>query len=84
MTTMDWRAAAACRGTDTELFFPVSEFGPGAAQVAEAKALCAECPVREDCLTSAYTQEFGVWGGTTATERKKMRAAELTNRAQSG
>lgn len=36
---------------------------------------CAECPVRMECLSYAliYNEEFGVWGGTTETERKVMR-----------
>ncbi|MFN2607698.1 MAG: WhiB family transcriptional regulator [Acidimicrobiales bacterium] len=66
----DWRAAAACRTADTSLFFPESddEAGP-------AKAICASCPVREDCLGFALAnrQEQGVWGGLTEAERRRMR-----------
>jgi hypothetical protein len=40
-----WRRRAACRGTDPELFFPVGPAGPALAQVAEAKKICARCPV---------------------------------------
>ena len=59
-------AEAACAGrTDVE-FFPAH----GARPVA-AKALCASCPVKEPC--AAYAVEHGcdgVWGGTTARERR--------------
>lgn len=60
---------AACRGLDPELFYAES----GSA-IIRAKALCAECPVREICLEWAIRrEEFGVWGGTTARERAAMR-----------
>src|SRR5215813_3967838 len=61
----DWRHEAACRDEDPELFFPISEVGPGARQAAEAKAVCARCPVREQCLRYALDNalDFGVFGG---------------------
>ncbi len=47
----EWRMNAACRGVDPELFFPAAEGGPARdAQVAAAKAVCARCPVRRECL----------------------------------
>lgn len=67
----DWRAFAACRGADTNLFFPV-QTDPGAeTQTARAKAICVGCPVRCPCLTYALTtrQRFGIFGGQTAHER---------------
>lgn len=60
---------AACRGLDPELFY-----AEGGAAVAKAKALCADCPVRQRCLEWAVRrEEFGVWGGTTARERAALR-----------
>ena len=60
---------AACEGLDPELFYAES----GAA-ILRAKALCARCPAREECLEWAIRrEEFGVWGGTTARERAAMR-----------
>jgi WhiB family redox-sensing transcriptional regulator len=69
---------AVCRGAaDPELFFPVSEVGPGTRQVNEAKAVCARCPVRPDCLAFALEQDLdGVWGGTTEEERRAMRRVD--------
>jgi Transcription factor WhiB/Helix-turn-helix domain len=51
---------AACLGADPELFFP-SEGDDGA----EAKAICAACPVRPECydLACANGEEAGIWGG---------------------
>jgi hypothetical protein len=52
--------AAACRGTDACLFFPE----PGQSD-AQAKAICAVCPVRAECLAVALAngERYGVWGG---------------------
>lgn len=72
--TDDWRDRAACRDADPELFFPISELGPGARQLTEAKAVCARCPVREQCLDYALDNglDHGVFGGTTDTERRQL------------
>lgn len=70
-----WRADAACRGEDPELFFPVGSAGPASGQIAEAKQICARCPVREACLEFALRtgQNYGIWGGLTEDERRKLR-----------
>lgn len=72
--TDDWRDRAACRDADPELFFPVSSIGPGARQIAEAKAVCARCPVRDRCLDYALANglDHGVFGGTTDEERRQL------------
>jgi len=66
-----WRSAAACRSCDPDLFFPLSSSGPGIEQVAQAKQVCARCPVRRECLAFALRtgQAYGVWGGLTEQER---------------
>lgn len=73
-TNDDWRHDAACRDEDPELFFPLSEFGPGARQAAEAKAVCARCPVRAQCLDYALHTglDFGIFGGATEAERRNL------------
>ena len=69
---LDWWRAAACRTADPDLFFPVSSAGPGREDVARAKAVCASCGVRRQCLQFALAtrQAHGVWGGTTEEERR--------------
>lgn len=66
---LDWLADAACRGATTDVFFPTSESGVGA-----ATAICAACPVREECLEYAIAtrQPEGVWGGLTVVERRRL------------
>lgn len=78
MTTMtrhavDWRAAGACLHADPDLFFPISASGRARAQIRQAKAICAGCPVRQECLEFAKENEpiQGIWGGTTQEERHK-------------
>jgi WhiB family transcriptional regulator, redox-sensing transcriptional regulator len=68
----DWWQAAACRTADPDIFFPVSAHGPGEVEIARAKAVCAKCPVRRQCLQFALAthQMHGVWGGTTEEERR--------------
>ena len=46
-----WRRHVACRREGPELFFPVGSVGPALAQIAEAKAVCTRCPVREACAS---------------------------------
>jgi WhiB family redox-sensing transcriptional regulator len=74
-----WTLYAACRGQDPELFYPVSFAGPALADVARAKAICARCGVRPDCLSWALRagEPDGVWGGTTPEERRHLRRAEV-------
>ena len=78
LTGSDWWQLAACRSADPDLFFPVSGAGPAREQAAEAKAVCAGCPVRKECLTYAVIthQQHGIWGGLTEDERH--RAFRLT------
>ncbi|MFC4943327.1 WhiB family transcriptional regulator [Pseudonocardia sp. GCM10023141] len=70
----DWRALAACRDVDPDLFFPVAESGPVFdEQVVEAKAVCASCPVRQQCLEFARDAlSDGIAGGLTAQERREL------------
>lgn len=52
--------ALPCHNADPDLFFSEE-----LAQIEGAKALCAQCPVRSQCLDAALSREepCGVWGG---------------------
>jgi len=82
LVLLDWRDLAACNGHDPNLFFPAGETGPAARQIAQAKKICAPCPVVEDCLTYAIetNQVAGVWGGLTEDERRPVRRRWLAER----
>ncbi len=64
-----WRQAAACRGLDPDIFYPVSDD-----EADEAKAVCGVCPVRQACLEYALAnrERDGVWGGATERERRRI------------
>jgi WhiB family transcriptional regulator, redox-sensing transcriptional regulator len=66
-----WHVRAACRSMGTDAFFPrLGDTG------AEAKAICADCPVRRECLTTAMNHdERGVWGGQADRDRAQLRRA---------
>ncbi|MET0467786.1 MAG: WhiB family transcriptional regulator [Aeromicrobium sp.] len=74
--TYEWQYDGACREADPETFFsPDAERGPRRrAREAAAKALCAVCPVVQECLQHALTvrEPYGVWGGLTINERDSI------------
>jgi len=78
----DWQYEAACRAVDPETFFsPDSERGPRRRnREAAAKALCAACPVVQQCLNHALQvhEPYGVWGGLNINEREMVLAHRKT------
>lgn len=66
-----WSERAQCKGYPTELFFPLRDRGGG---VEEAKAVCAVCGVRSECLADALAtgDTHAVRGGYTAIERRRI------------
>lgn len=77
-----WRDSAVCRETDPELFFPTATHGRAyEAQVATAKAVCARCPVRAQCLADALAgMPVGIAGGLTERERRSLRCQKVSAR----
>lgn len=65
-----WVTDAACTTADPETWFPDRGGSPHA-----AKRICNSCPVRMDCLRHAlkYGEKFGVWGGLTELERRRIK-----------
>jgi len=70
VTEENWMQFAQCRGIDPDFFFP--ERG---VSTKDAKAVCAECPVKEHCLEYAIAgrERFGIWGGLSERERRRIR-----------
>lgn len=60
----DWREHAACRGNTTRFF--LEAFEPLALQT------CDRCPVRTACQEAGYSEDWGVWGGLRAQDRRKI------------
>lgn len=80
----DWQLDAACRGMDSGVFFhPDRERGEAReTREAAAKAVCAACPVRTQCLEHALAvrEPYGVWGGLSEHERAELIAARRSRR----
>lgn len=70
----DWQERALCAQTDPEAFFP--EKG---GSTREAKRICSGCEVRAECLEYALAQDerFGIWGGLSERERRRLRRAAV-------
>jgi WhiB family redox-sensing transcriptional regulator len=71
-----WRAHAACKDADPDLFFP----DRAGTDISAAQAICAGCPVRAECheFAEATSQVHGVWAGVdrgSPKARRKARAA---------
>lgn len=64
-----WAAYAACREADPDLFFSADEEATAA-----AIRMCRGCPVADECLDWALDMRvrYGVWGGATERERRRM------------
>jgi len=65
-----WQTDALCAQTDPEAFFP--EKG---GSTRDAKKICTSCEVRAQCLEYALANDerFGIWGGLSERERRKLR-----------
>lgn len=63
-----WAESALCAQTDWTLWFP--EKGDSAAPRL-ARAICARCPVRDDCRDEVRPNESGIWAGTSKRERQQ-------------
>ena len=65
-----WQADALCAQTDPEAFFP--EKG---GSTRDAKKVCGSCPVKQQCLEYALSNDerFGIWGGMSERERRRLR-----------
>jgi WhiB family redox-sensing transcriptional regulator len=74
---LDWQGKARCTEVDPEIFFP--ERG-GSSRA--ARAVCADCEVRLECLEYALNnkEQFGIWGGTSERERRRLRKERTLRR----
>ncbi len=73
---MSWEDAAKCRQAEPDTFFP--EKG---GSTREAKRICGVCAVHSECLEYALANEerFGIWGGKSERERRKLSRLALSN-----
>lgn len=77
-----WQNSGACRDLPSEMFFhPDGERGPNRRnRENKALAVCATCPVIQQCRNQALViqEPYGIWGGLTEEDRvaivNKLRA----------
>lgn len=72
-----WQLRAACKGPQATAFFPPAHAERKEEKVSReerAKAICATCTVRRDCLEYALRirEPHGIWGGMNEVERKQL------------
>ena len=75
----DWQVQGSCRGPKAVVFFPPPRFERKHERLnreSEAKAICGQCVVREECLDFALSirEPHGIWGGFSEVERKSILA----------
>jgi WhiB family redox-sensing transcriptional regulator len=81
MDVYEWQYDGLCMGLESSVFFsPDAE--RGAAKLMRerrAKAICAECPVIEQCRDHALSarEAYGVWGGLSADDRAELLGQRL-------
>ena len=66
-----WVDKALCAEVCADEWFPE----PEATSTSTARAICARCEVRLDCLNYALdnNEPYGVWGGFGPAERRRLR-----------
>ena len=63
-----WQQHATCRGMDPAWFFP----GRGE-NLSGRRAVCAACPVLEQCREEHIDERQGFFGGMSDRERRRFR-----------
>lgn len=69
MFDSEWMSRGLCSDKPPEVFFPSDGVG-----VDRARKICADCPVKGQCLEYALVNriDHGVWGGTSERERRRI------------
>jgi WhiB family redox-sensing transcriptional regulator len=70
--TPPWMALAACAGMPTELWFPERGERPEV-----ALKTCHTCVVSDECVAYGLGEHFGIWGGLSERQRRKVRRRHI-------
>jgi WhiB family redox-sensing transcriptional regulator len=74
MTPPVWAKRGLCHSETSEyvnVFYPDTDTH-GGNPLAIARKMCLQCPVRYDCLEYGLDEQWGVWGGHSASQRRKL------------
>jgi hypothetical protein len=75
---MYWQAEASCAGMPLEAFYGDVDTPMTRTEIGFAKRICQACPVLMDCAVFAMKgvefgpDQYGVWAGSTPSERNKI------------
>lgn len=69
----DWVELALCREVGSEMFYPPDDKPVARDFYSNAKSVCRRCEVIEECFEYGLRETYGVWGGTSPSERAKIR-----------
>jgi WhiB family transcriptional regulator, redox-sensing transcriptional regulator len=77
---LSWQDQAVCAEVGGDFWFP--EKG---GSTREPKKVCHACPVRAECLEYAlkHDERFGVWGGLSERERRRLKRPPPAGRPRS-
>lgn len=94
-----WQVQAKCGGMDPTMFLPVDGRGQSADEIANrnlirhnaAKRVCADCPVKADCLgfvllgfLGGAAKQYGTWSGEFFAEADWTAAAQVRKEMAGG
>lgn len=70
-----WKKDALCRseGVGVDAFYPESGTH-GGNHLAAPRRICLRCPVRYECLEYGINEPYGVWGGHSPSQRRRITA----------
>ena len=74
MAPKPWATEAACKSPTSEhveKFYPEST-KHGGNHLKPARELCLKCPVRYECLEFGIDEPWGVWGGHSPSQRRRI------------
>ena len=77
ITPLQWSDAAACRDSESSLFYSADSSERKDERIERekvAKRICAGCAVSEECLEAALArhESYGIWGGLNEFERRSL------------
>lgn len=72
--SINWQDKAACSAIDVAVFY-YDTWTERLDELNQIRRVCAECPVRAQCLEYALDTDdkYGVWGGLTPRERRQVK-----------
>lgn len=72
----DWFDEAKCSDRENQRYlstmYPERSETPGGKHLIPARKLCLNCPVRYTCLDYGLEDPFGIWGGHSFSQRRRI------------